>query len=87
METIIEIIKYINAWQKNNDVDFKSIPIDNHSYLIFNHKNQIYRFIFSNDNMRNICRASIPQKLLNNYDYMIEQEDGFTYYLFTEGDY
>lgn len=87
MENIFKIIEYIVNWQNEHDSEFKTIPIDEHSHLIFNHKNQIYRFIFSNKYKRERCRLNIPMDLMNNYHYMIEQEDGFTYYLFTEGDY
>lgn len=87
MENIFKIIEYIVNWQNEYDSEFKTIPIDEHSHLIFNHKNQIYRFIFSNKYKRDRCRLNIPMDLMNNYHYMIEQEDGFTYYLFTEGDY
>ena len=84
---ITKIIDYISKWQKENDFNFKVLPNDEHSSLVFNHKNQIYRFIFSNKFKRDKCRLSIPKELQINYDYMIEQEDGFTYYLFTEGDF
>lgn len=87
MENIFKIIEYIINWQKENDSDFKTVPIDEHSHLVFNHKNQIYRFIFSDKYKRDGCRLNIPRELMTNYPYMLEQEDGFTYYLFTEGDY
>lgn len=87
MSYIIEIIKFINNWQNTNDENFKTLPNDEHSYLVFNHKNQIFRFVFSNKYKRDKCRRDIPLNLLNNYDYFIEQEDGFTYYLFTKGDF
>lgn len=87
MNDIFKIIDYIINWQQENDSEFKTLPIDEHSHLVFNHKNQIYRFIFSNKHKRDMCRLSIPRELINDYHYMIEQEDGFTFYLFTEGDY
>ena len=87
MNNILKIIEHINNWQKENDLDFQTIPNDEHSSLIFHHKNQIYKFIFSTESKRDKCRLNIPYELLDNYHYMIEQEDGFTYYLFTEGDY
>lgn len=86
MNNIFKIIEYINDWQKEHDFDFKLLPIDEHSSLIFNHENQIYRFIFSNKYKRDECRLNIPLELIEHYDYMIEQEEGFTYYLFTKGD-
>ena len=84
---LFKLIDYINKWQKENDNNFKILPIDEHSYLIFNHKNQIYKFAFSNKHKRDECRLNIPLDILEDYCYMMEQEDGFTYYLFTEGDY
>ena len=87
MKNIYKIIEYIDTWQKQNDFNFKVLPIDEHSHLIFNYKNQIYDFVFSNKIKREKCRLSIPQELLNDCQYMIEQEMGFTFYYFTEGDY
>ena len=87
MNNKIKIIKYITKWQRENDFDFKTLPIDEHYYLIFNHESQIYKFVFSNKYKRDECRLSIPLELIEPYQYMIEQEDGFTYYLFTKGDY
>lgn len=87
MNNIIDIIKFISDWQNEYDNDFKPIPIDEQSTLIFNCKNQIYKFIFSDVYKRNKCRAAIPRKLMTDFTYMIEQEDGFTYYLFTKGDF
>lgn len=86
MNYLYELIEYINSWQKENDIDFKVLPIDEHSHLIFNYKNQIYDFIFSNKIKREKCRLSIPQKLLDNYQYAIEQENGFTFYYLAKGD-
>lgn len=83
MNNIFKIINYINDWQLKNDNEFKIIPNDNHSYLIFNHKNQIYKFVFSNKYKRNKCVSTIPIELLENYSYIMEQEDGLTYYLIT----
>ena len=84
MNNIFKIIKYIRAWQNDNDKDFKMLPNDEHACLIFNHKNQIYKFVFSNKYKRDKCRLSIPIDLQMSYDYMIEQEDGFTYYVLKE---
>lgn len=87
MNNIIKIIEFITKWQQENDSDFKVVPNDNHSSLVFNHKNQIYKFTFSTQIKRDRCRLNIPNELMNNYQYMVEQEDGFTYYLFAEGDF
>lgn len=84
---VFDIIKFIINWQIENDSEFTVLPNDEHSTLIFNHKNQIYKFIFSNKHKREMCRLRIPHELLNQYQFMIEQEDGFTYYLLSEGDF
>lgn len=84
---VFDIIKFITNWQIENDSEFTVLPNDKHSVLIFNHKNQIYKFIFSNKHKREMCRLRIPHELLNQYQFMIEQEDGFTYYLLSEGDF
>lgn len=86
MNNIFKIIKFITNWQNVNDKDFKNLPVDELSSLIFNYKNQIYKFIFSNKYIRQQCISSIPQNLLFEYEYMIEQEDGFTYYKIIKGD-
>lgn len=80
---LLELQLYIKNWQKENDSDFKSLPIDNHSKLIFNHKNEIIVFIFSNKTLRDKCKRSIPLNLTADYDLIVDQEDGFTYYKFT----
>ena len=85
--SIYEIIKFISLWQIENDSDFTVLPNDDHSSLIFNHKNQIYKFVFSNKHKRELCRLRIPHELLNEYKFMIEQEDGFTYYSISKGDF
>lgn len=82
MNNLFKIIEYIINWQQENDSDFKTVPTDNHSSLIFNHENQIYKFIFSDKHTRDMCRISIPQELMKDYHYMIEQEEGFTFYSF-----
>ena len=84
---VFDIIKFITNWQIENDSEFTVLPNDEHSALIFNHKNQIYKFIFSNKHKREMCRLRIPHELLNQYQFMIEHEDGFTYYLLSEGDF
>ena len=81
MNNIFKIITYVYDWQSKHDKDFQSLPVDSHSALIFNHENQIYKFLFSNKHKRDECRLTIPFELIENYNYMIEQEDGFTYYL------
>lgn len=81
---MFDIIKYIDIWQKENDLEFKTLPIDDHSHLVFNHGRHIYRFIFSSKQKRDECVLHIPKELIEEYQYIIEQEDGLTYYLFME---
>lgn len=86
MNNIFKIIEFVTKWQLENDSNFKVLPTDEHASLVFNHENQIYKFIFSNKLKRDDCRLRIPKELLVIYNHMLEQEDGFTYYLFTKGD-
>ena len=44
---IYKLIEYITNWQKENDSEFKLIPVDDHSAMIFNMGNQEFKFIFS----------------------------------------
>lgn len=84
---IEKIAEFIRNWQNKNDLEFTPIPIDNHSALIFNNGNRIYKFMFSNKHKRDNCKSEIPKEYLSHYDCMIEQEDGFTFYKFNlEGD-
>lgn len=80
MNNILNLIKFINEWQNEYDSEFKPIPIDNHSCLIFNYKNKNFKFIFSNEQLRNKCKDSIPLILLSDFLQIIEQEDGITFY-------
>lgn len=82
MNNFEELRNFIKNWQNENDKDFKTLPIDNHSSLIFNHENEIHEFIFSNKDLRLKCQSKIPKKLLLNYIQIIEQEKGMTYYTF-----
>ena len=84
---IKEIIDYISNWQSENDKDFKTLPIDNHSSIIINMGNKEFKFIFSNKYKRDECRINMPIEYLEKFSYMIEQENGFTFYIFNlEGD-
>lgn len=77
-----DIINYINKWQNINDSDFKVIPTDNHFAMVFNLGNQEYKFIFSSKTKQRECQMSIPNELLTDFTYLIEQEEGLTFYKF-----
>ena len=79
---IYKLIEYITNWQKENDFEFKLIPIDGHSAMIFNMGNQEFKFIFSSKYKATECRMSIPSELLEDFVYIIDQEDGLTLYKF-----
>ena len=80
MNNFEKLRNYIKRWQKDNDLNFKAIPIDNHSYLIFNHYNETVSFIFSNKYLRDECRLSIPIELLKDYTYINENDNQITFY-------
>lgn len=61
----LELYNYIDNYQKNNDITFSSLPIDNHCKLIFNFKNQILEFIFSNSILRDDCLLNIPEEYMS----------------------
>lgn len=74
-----KIINYISNWQLENDSEFKPVPTDNHSKLIFNYKNKIFTFIFSNQELRDKCKDSLSLEI--SYNYIISNdEDGITFY-------
>lgn len=75
-----DVIDYINKWQMTNDSEFKVIPTDNHFAMIFNLGNQEYKFIFSSKAKQRECQMSIPNELLTDFIYLIEQEEGLTFY-------
>lgn len=77
------ICEYINNWQKENDTEFKPIPTDLHAKLVLNNLNVIVTFIFSTKNKMHECINSINDDILN-FDYILEQEDGLTYYWFNK---
>lgn len=80
-EQIIEICNFINNYQKEFDIDFKCIPIDEHEYITLNIKNVIIKFIFSNKLLQMNCISQIPQELLSNVKMVSQQEDtGYTIY-------
>ena len=83
MNKFNDIRNTIINWQKENDNEFKAVPNDEHSALIFNHYGQeIIKFIFSNKEKRELCRRAIHMKIEDKYHLYLEQEEGFTYYLF-----
>ena len=82
MNNFNELRTYIRSWQIKYDKDFKPLPIDEHSSLVFNHKNEIIKFVFSNERIREECRASIPSEYLAHYQYVVEQINEFIYYSF-----
>ena len=76
MKNIINIINYIIDWQNENDKEFKPVPIDDHSKIIFNINNQqIYSFTFSSRFQRRVCYYSIPVELLEEFNYIEEQDN------------
>ena len=75
-----KIIEFVEEWQKNNDKDFKTLPIDEHSKLIFNFGNRIYEFIFSNNCLRDKCKEELSNDIISEFTYIVDQEDGFTFY-------
>ena len=80
-ESILNLVKKIQEWQQEHDENYSNVPIDNHSYLIFNCNNCIFKFIFSNELLKNQCRNAFGLDIMEIFDYMVDQEDGFTYYL------
>ena len=79
-DLLLNVYKFINDWQLKYDKGFKPIPIDNHFLLIFNHKNQIVSFTFSNKNLRDLCKDDIPLDLLSEYDYLSEDDNKIIFY-------
>lgn len=79
---MIQIINFITDWQELNDKDFTPVPIDNHESLIFDLGNKKFYFTFSNKTLRDKCNSEIPLELLDNFSYVINQENGLTYYKF-----
>lgn len=79
---MIDLISYIINWQNENDSEFKPLPVDEHSALIFNDENRIFKFIFSSKFKMSECKASIPHELIKDFQFFINQEEGFTYYKF-----
>ena len=79
---MFEIIKFITDWQNKNDKTFKPVPIDTQSLIIFHFGNQIFNFVFSNETLRDKCNSDIPDKLLDDFPYIMDQENGLTYYGF-----
>lgn len=77
-----DLLEKIINFQYKYDSDFKLLPIDNHSALIFNYGSYELKFIFSNENIRKQCINHLNEQYdLNDiFDYFIEQEDGLTYY-------
>ena len=82
MNNFNKLREFIKNWQNENDKDFKTLPVDKHSSLIFNHENEINEFVFSNERLRLSCQNNIPQELLKDYVHIINQEKGITYYTF-----
>ena len=86
MDNFVKLRNFIKNWQKQNDKNFKLLPNDEHSKLIFHHNNEIIEFIFSTSILRDKCMRSIPKDFLNQYNYMINQENGMTYYKINLGE-
>ena len=77
---LLEIINLIVNWQKENDEDFKPIPIDEHYYIELNNKNNIFTFIFSNKRLRDKCKSFITINAMNYFTYIHEDDKRFTYF-------
>lgn len=76
-----KLIEFISQWQIENDSEFLPLPVDEHSSIIFNFKNHIHKFIFSNESKRNACKDAIPIELLSQFSYFSETDEGLTYYV------
>ena len=85
-DTIIQIRNYVHNWQLEYDKNYSILPIDEHAKLIFHNGREIITFDFSDKYLMGECRLSIPLDLLKDFPYMIDQEDGFTYYSFNLND-
>lgn len=84
IDSILNLIKKIKEWQTTHDAEYSNVPVDNHSYLILNANNLIFKFVFSNELLRNQCKNAFNSELLSIFSYMVDQEEGFTYYLINE---
>ncbi len=78
-----ELFQNIRKFQNKYDSNFKTLPVDNHSALIFNFGTYVVKFIFSTKELRRRCLENISNNstvLYDYFEYVIEQEDGLTYY-------
>lgn len=77
-----KILKEILDFQKIYDYNFKVLPTDNHSKLILDYGYCKLEFIFSNEILRTKCIQHLNNMidLMSYFDFIIDQEDGLTYY-------